>query len=64
MANGTKKLQNGSIILLHAGAKHTAEGLPLLIDEVEKRGYTFCAVGDLILPAPYTIDHTGRQSQK
>lgn len=64
VANGTKKLQNGSIILLHAGAKHTAEALPLLIDTVEQKGYAFCAVGDLILPAPYTIDHTGRQSKK
>lgn len=62
VANGAKKLQNGSIILLHAGAKHTAEALPALIDAVEEKGYTFCPVGDLILPAPYTIDHTGRQS--
>lgn len=61
VANGTKRLQNGSIILLHAGARHTAEALPQLIDAVRAAGYDFAPVGELLLPPPYAIDHTGRQ---
>lgn len=61
VANGTKRLQNGSIILLHAGAKHTAEALPALIDAVRGAGYEFSPVGDMLLEQPCEIDHTGRQ---
>lgn len=63
IANGMKKLQNGSILLLHAGAKHTAEALPGLIDAARGKGYEFDCVGGLIFPPPYEIDHTGRQSK-
>ena len=63
VANGMKNLQNGSILLLHAGAKHSAEALPLLIDEIYARGYRIVPVGEMIYPSPYTIDHTGRQKK-
>lgn len=61
VVNGTSKVQNGSIILLHAGAKHTAEALPQLIDTVRRQGYDFDCVGNLVLTKPYEIDHAGRQ---
>lgn len=59
--NGTKKLQNGSILLLHAGTKHTAEALPALIDTIREQGFNLTPVGRLLYLPPYAIDHTGRQ---
>ena len=59
--NGTKNLRNGSILLLHAGAKHPAEALPGLIDAIRSKGYELDTIGNLLLPEPYFCDHTGRQ---
>lgn len=61
IANGVKKLQKGSIFLLHAGAQHTAQALPALIDTIQADGYKLVPVGEMVLPQPYTLDHTGRQ---
>lgn len=63
ISNITSKAQNGSIALLHSGAPNTKEALPLLIDELKGEGYSFMTVGEMIYPEPYTLDHTGRQSQ-
>lgn len=59
--NGTRHLQNGSILLLHSGAKYTSQALSELIDTIRAKGYSFESVGELVLPKPYTVDHTGRQ---
>ena len=40
-------MKNGSIILLHNGAKHTAEALPSLLCELKNRGYEFVTVSEL-----------------
>ena len=56
--NGTK---NGSIILFHNGVENTAEALDKILTELEKQGYSFVTVDDLIYKDNYTIDHTGRQ---
>lgn len=58
-----KNLQNGSIILLHNGAKYTAEALDELLVRMETMGYDFVPVSELIYKQGYTIDHTGRQLQ-
>lgn len=55
------KLRNGSILLLHSGARNTPEALPGLIEAIRGAGYELVPVSDLILPAPYTVDHEGRQ---
>lgn len=43
-----KHLGNGSIILCHNGAKHTAQVLDTLISTPEGKGYEFVKVSDLI----------------
>ncbi|MDL2232842.1 polysaccharide deacetylase family protein [Ruminococcaceae bacterium OttesenSCG-928-L11] len=55
------KLQNGSILLFHSGAQNTPAALPGIIEAIQAQGYEIVPVSELILPAPYTIDHEGRQ---
>lgn len=59
-----KKTKNGSIILLHNDGKHTVEALPLIIEGLKNKGYTFVTVGELIYRENYEIDHTGKQIRK
>lgn len=56
-----KHLGNGSIILLHNGAKHTAEALPQIINGLKEKGYEIVPISELIYKKPYTLDHEGRQ---
>ena len=57
----TGKVQSGSIVLFHNAALHTPEALPTIIETLLQEGYTFVPISEIILPQPYTIDHTGRQ---
>ncbi len=57
----TTKVQPGSIVLFHNAALHTPEALPGIIECLLQEGYTFVPISQIILPQPYTIDHTGRQ---
>ena len=54
-------VQNGSIILMHNNGLHTAESLPIILETLKNRGYSFVPVGELIFRENYTIDGTGRQ---
>ena len=56
--NGVK---NGSIILMHNNGLHTAEAVPIILETLKNRGYTFVPVGELIFRENYVIDGTGRQ---
>ena len=56
----TSKLQSGSIILMHNGAKNTPEALPQIIDAVRAEGYEFVPISELIPEGDYTTDHEGR----
>ncbi|MCL2406982.1 MAG: polysaccharide deacetylase family protein [Defluviitaleaceae bacterium] len=63
-----KNLQNGSIILFHTDAKHTAEILPRIIAALREEGYGFMPVTELIIKdedgVPSTkVDHAGRQGR-
>ncbi len=58
VVNGTK---NGSIVLFHNGVDNTAEALDISLTELEKKGYSFVSVNDLIYKDNYYLDHTGRQ---
>ncbi len=44
------RVGNGSIVLMHANGRgwHTAEALPLIIEDLRARGYTFVTVSQLI----------------
>lgn len=55
-----KSVQNGSIILLHVGAKNTAASLPGIIEDLKNQGYSFAAVNEIIYPNN-NIDSNGRQ---
>lgn len=56
-----KKLKDGSIILLHNGAKHTAEALPQIIEGLKAKGYDIIPISSLIYKEHYYLDHEGRQ---
>lgn len=56
--NGVK---SGSIILMHNNGLHTAEAVPIILETLKNRGYTFVPVGELIYRENYVIDGTGRQ---
>ena len=55
------KVQNGSILLFHNGVKNTPEALDKILTKLEKEGYEFVTVSELIYWDNYEIDHTGRQ---
>ena len=56
-----KNLCNGSIILMHNGAKYTPEALEAVITGLKAQGYELVPISQLLCTGEYTIDHTGRQ---
>lgn len=54
-------VQNGSIILLHVGAKNTPAALPGIIEDLQKQGYSFVTAKELVYPDNAKIDANGRQ---
>lgn len=56
-----KHLGSGSIILCHNGAKFTAQALETLITTLQKKGYEFVPISELIYKDNYHLDHEGRQ---
>lgn len=58
-----KNLRNGSIILMHNGAKYTAEALPKVIEGLKAKGYEIVPISELIYKDNYHLDVTGRQIQ-
>jgi peptidoglycan-N-acetylglucosamine deacetylase len=60
----SKDLGNGSIILMHNGAKYTPEALESIITGLMNKGYEIVPISQLIYTGSYTVDHTGRQFQK
>ena len=57
----TEKVQNGSIILFHNGVENTPKALDRILTKLEKDGYEFVTVSELIYWDSYELDHTGRQ---
>lgn len=56
-----KALGNGSIILMHNGAKYTAEALETVITSLQEQGYTLVPISQLIVKENFHMDGTGRQ---
>lgn len=56
--NGVK---SGSIILMHNNGLHTAEAVPVILETLKNRGYSFVPIGELIYRENYVVDGTGRQ---
>ena len=61
VARVQQQLAPGAILLLHAGAQHTAQALPQLLQTIQDAGYTPVPVGELIYPDSSLVDHTGKQ---
>ena len=58
------KSSPGSIVLFHLGKENTVRALDRIIKELKENGYSFVAVGELLLQGETYIDHTGRQFRK
>ena len=56
-----KALGNGSIILMHNGAKFTADALDTVLTNLEQQGYEIVPISQLILKDNFHMDGTGRQ---
>lgn len=56
-----KHLGNGSIILMHNGAKYTSKALGEIIEGLQEKGYRIVTVSQLIYEGEYTVDSEGRQ---
>lgn len=54
-------VKNGSIILMHNNGLHTAEAVPIILETLKNKGYSFVPVGELIYRENYTVDGTGMQ---
>lgn len=55
------RLESGAVICFRVGAKYTPEALELLLGILEKRGYSFVPLSDLLLEENYYLDADGRQ---
>ena len=59
-----KHLGNGSIILMHNGAKYTPAALEAIILGLKEKGYELVPISELIHKENYEMDHEGRQHVK
>lgn len=58
VVNGAK---SGSILLFHNDLENTTQALPVLLKQLEEKGFEFVTVSELIYPDSYTIDANGKQ---
>ena len=63
-ARVTKKVKSGSIILCHNNGLHTAESLPIIFEDLQKKGYKFAPIGELIYRENFTILPNGEQVKR
>ena len=61
MIDRIKKMENGSIILMHNGTENTALSLDMLISNIKRKGYEIVPVSELIYKENYRIDANGVQ---
>lgn len=56
-----KALDNGAIILMHNGAKYTADALDSVITSLKEQGYELVPISQLIYKDNFHMDGTGKQ---
>ena len=56
-----KKIENGSIILMHNGTKNTASSLDKIITNIKEKGYNIVTISNLIYKDNFEIDSNGVQ---
>ena len=54
-------LGNGTIVLMHNGAKYTKDALPRVISGLQEKGFEIVPISQLIYKQNYEMDHEGRQ---
>ena len=54
------KLCEGSIILLHNGAKNTPKALPMIIEAIHEQGYKIVPISQLLPEGEYHTDVEGK----
>ncbi len=59
-----KKIEAGDIVLFHNNGLHTAEALPSIIEECQRRGLKIVPVGELLLDGDCYTDINGVQREK
>lgn len=64
MVVNNKHLGNGSIMLMHNGAKDTPKALETIIKGLQDRGYQIVPISKLVIKGEYTVAHEGRQFRK
>lgn len=62
--NVVNKLKNGSIILMHNGAKNTPEALPMVIEGIKEKGYEIVPISQILLKGEYFTDVDGKMCRK
>ena len=55
--------KNGSIILCHNNSEHILDALPMILDRLQKKGYTITNIGNLVYQDDYVINSQGIQSK-
>lgn len=56
-----KKLGDGAIVLMHNGAKFTAQALETVIKDLQEQGYTLVPISELIIRENFHMDTNGTQ---
>lgn len=62
--NVTRKLKDGSIILMHNGATNTPEALPMVIEAIQSKGYEIVPISKILLKGEYYTDVEGKMCPK
>lgn len=62
--NVVNKLKNGSIILMHNGAKNTPVALPMVIEGIKNAGYEIVPISQILLKGAYYTDVDGKMCAK
>lgn len=55
------KAKNGDIILFHNNSDNVLNALPLVIEGLKMKGFSFVKMSDLVLTEKYTVDANGVQ---
>lgn len=56
-----KKVKPGSIVLFHNNSKYITQALPIILKDLQKKGYTIVTVSQLIFDDDYYVDQAGVQ---
>lgn len=58
------KIKNGSIVLMHNGAKNTPDALPKVIEGIKAKGFEIVPISKILLKGEYYTDVSGKMCTK